>query len=85
MINALVPFLELVPKVPIQYPSSNLQQQVGALLTPAHMLFLDHPLAYDRIDGRFGKGLSPFSNNLGRQYFFNLTLVISSAFEYSYR
>jgi hypothetical protein len=55
LIKAWIPFSELIPQLYVEYPGANLQQQVGALLTPAHLLLLDHPFTHGLVDGRFGE------------------------------
>ncbi len=53
-----VPFSDRVPKFIIENASADLQQEVGALLGPAHLLFLDYSLAHHLVDGRFHKRCS---------------------------
>jgi hypothetical protein len=60
-----VPSLKCFPRFIIEHTSADLQQQVGILLTSAHLLFLYHSLAHHIVDGRFykccgdGFGISP--------------------------
>jgi hypothetical protein len=42
--------------------SADLQQQMGTLLTPAHLLFLDHALAHDLVDNCKSRTVSVPSN-----------------------
>jgi len=53
-----VPFPEHVPKFIIENASADMQQEVGALLAPVHLLFFDHSLADHLVDGRFHKRCS---------------------------
>jgi len=46
-----VPPFEGRPQIVVQHLRPHLEQQMRALLGPAHLLFLDHPLAHYLVDG----------------------------------
>ena len=46
---------ECIPQITIEGAGPNLQQQMGAALRPAHLLFLDHPATDHLIHGRLNK------------------------------
>jgi hypothetical protein len=46
-----VPVPEFFSKFIIKFAGTDLQHKAGALLTPTHLLFLDHPLGYYLVDG----------------------------------
>ena len=51
-----VPAVEVVGEVAVEHTGADLQEQVGALGRPAHLLLLDHTLADNLIDRRLSEG-----------------------------
>ena len=54
--EAGVPAGEVGGEVVVEGTGADLEQQVGAARTPAHLLFLHHPLAHDLVDRRLNEG-----------------------------
>jgi hypothetical protein len=46
-----IPALKGVSDFNVKETGSDLKQQMSTSLAPAHLLFLDHPLAYHLVDG----------------------------------